>query len=330
MPDTVATVASDAAPDAAPGATDAPQRRLRFEANKLSKRLHRQVGQAIADFNMIEPGDKVMVCVSGGKDSYALLDILLALRERAPVAFDLVAVNLDQKQPGFPAHVLPQYLASRGVAFRIEEQDTYSIVKRLIPEGQTLCSLCSRLRRGILYRVASELGATKIALGHHRDDMVATLLMNMFFGARLKGMPPKLVSDDGRHVVIRPLAYVAETDLERWAAQRGFPIIPCNLCGGQPNLQRAQIKQMLRDWERSFPGRTDNMAAAMGRVTPSHLMDRNLYPFVTLQASGQPDAEGDKAFDDDETCATETAVPQPLRLMRSSAARGPEVADDET
>ena len=286
------------------------ERRQRFEANKLSKRLHRQVGQAIADFNMIEPGDKVMVCVSGGKDSYALLDVLLDLRARAPVPFDLVAVNLDQKQPDFPAHVLPDYLGARGVPFRIEEQDTYSIVKRLIPEGRTMCSLCSRLRRGILYRVASELGATKIALGHHRDDMVATLLMNMFFGARLKGMPPKLVSDDGRHVVIRPLAYVAESDLERWAEARRFPIIPCNLCGSQVNLQRAQIKQMLREWERRHPGRIDNMAAAMGRITPSHLMDRNLYPFATLQATGAADRDGDRAFDDDAECApgTDTAV----------------------
>jgi len=286
------------------------ERRQRFEANKLSKRLHRQVGQAISDFNMIEPGDKVMVCVSGGKDSYAMLDILLALQARAPVPFSLVAVNLDQKQPDFPAHVLPDYLGARGVPFHIEEQDTYSIVKRLIPEGQTMCSLCSRLRRGILYRVASELGATKIALGHHRDDMVATLLMNMFFGARMKGMPPKLVSDDGRHVVIRPLAYVAESDLERWAEARRFPIIPCNLCGSQANLQRAQIKQMLRDWERHHPGRIDNMAAAMGRITPSHLMDRNLYPFATLQASGVIDRDGDRAFDDDADCAsgTEKAV----------------------
>jgi tRNA 2-thiocytidine biosynthesis protein TtcA len=300
-----------------PELLDAPaaERHQRFEANKLSKRLHRQVGQAITDFNMIEPGDKVMVCVSGGKDSYALLDILIGLRTRAPVAFDLVAVNLDQKQPGFPEHVLPEYLRARGVPFHIEEQDTYSIVKRLVPEGQTLCSLCSRLRRGILYRVASELGATKIALGHHRDDMVVTLLMNMFFGARLKGMPPKLVSDDGRHVVIRPLAYVAESDLERWAEQRRFPIIPCSLCGSQPNLQRAQIKQMLREWERHHPGRIDNMAAAMGRITLSHLMDRNLFPFATLQASGLADPQGDKAFDDDGGCA-EPLAGQPLRIQR--------------
>ena len=295
----------------------AAERRRRLEANKLRKRLHRQVGQAIADFNMIAPGDKVMVCVSGGKDSYALLDILINLRERAPVAFDLVAVNLDQKQPGFPEHVLPEYLRARGVPFHIEQQDTYSIVKRLIPEGQTLCSLCSRLRRGILYRVASELGATKIALGHHRDDMVATLLMNMFFGARLKGMPPKLVSDDGRHVVIRPLAYVAESDLERWADERRFPIIPCSLCGSQPNLQRAQIKQMLRDWERRYPGRIDNMASAMGRITLSHLMDRNLFPFAALQATGLADPQGDKAFDDDEGCAAPEAG-QPLRIVRDA------------
>jgi tRNA 2-thiocytidine biosynthesis protein TtcA len=293
----------------------AQERRLRFEANKLAKRLHRQVGRAIGDFNLIEPGDKVMVCVSGGKDSYALLDILLDLSTRAPVAFEVVAVNLDQKQPGFPAHVLPEYLASRAVPFRIEEQDTYSIVKRLVPEGQTMCSLCSRLRRGILYRVASELGATKIALGHHRDDMVATLLMSMFFGGRMKGMPPKLVSDDGRHVVIRPLAYVAESDLERWAEQRRFPIIPCTLCGSQNNLQRAQVKQMLREWERRYPGRIDNMAAAMGRITPSHLMDRNLYPFTTLEAKGLADPLGDKAFDEEDTCADPLAA-QPLRLLR--------------
>ena len=270
-----------------------------FEANKLSKRLHRQVGQAIGDFNMIEAGDKVMVCLSGGKDSYAMLDILMSMRQRAPIDFEIVAVNLDQKQPGFPAHVLPEYLRALGVPFHIEDQDTYSIVKRLIPEGKTMCSLCSRLRRGILYRVASELGATKIALGHHRDDMVVTLMMNMFFGGRLKGMPPKLVSDDGKHVVIRPLAYVAETDLEAWAVQREFPIIPCTLCGNQEGLQRAQIKTMLHDWERRYPGRIDNMFNAMGRIMPSHLMDRNLFPFTTLQSTGVANPGGDKAFDED-------------------------------
>ena len=270
-----------------------------YEANKLSKRLYRQVGQAVTDFNMIEAGDKVMVCVSGGKDSYALLDVLMGLRQRAPIAFDLVAVNLDQKQPGFPDHVLPAYLAGLGVPFHIETQDTYAIVKRLVPEGQTMCSLCSRLRRGILYRVATELGATKIALGHHRDDMVITLLMNMFFGGRLKGMPPKLVSDDGRHVVIRPLAYVGEADLERWAVQRAYPIIPCTLCGNQEGLQRAETRALIREWERKFPGRIDNLFNAMGRVTPSHLMDRNLYPFAGLQATGVADPQGDKAFDED-------------------------------
>ena len=289
-------------------------RKAAFEANKLSKKLHRQVGQAIGDFNMIEAGDRVMVCLSGGKDSYALLDVLINLRRRAPLPFDLVAVNLDQKQPGFPADVLPNYLRSRGVDFHIEAQDTYSVVKRIIPEGQTMCSLCSRLRRGILYRVASELGARKIALGHHRDDMVVTLLMNMFFGSRLKGMPPKLVSDDGRHVVIRPLAYVAESDLVRWAQHRQFPIIPCSLCGSQDNLQRVQVKKMIHEWERQYPGRIDNMLTAMGKVVPSHLMDRKLHPFTSLQASGVPDAQGDKAFDDDDPCATPPAV-APIRLV---------------
>ena len=223
----------------------AQARKRAFEMNKLSKRLHRQVGQAITDFNMVEEGDKVMVCLSGGKDSYGLLDVLLNLQQRAPIRFEIVAVNLDQKQPGFPAEVLPNYLRSRGVPFHIENQDTYSIVTKLVPEGKTMCSLCSRLRRGILYRVAGELGATKIALGHHRDDMVVTLLLNMFFGSRLKGMPPKLVSDDGRHTVIRPLAYVAESDLATWAQHRQFPIIPCTLCGSQDNLQRVQIKAMI-------------------------------------------------------------------------------------
>ena len=278
----------------------AAARKAAFEANKLSKRLHRQVGQAITDFNMIEAGDKVMVCLSGGKDSYALLDILMGLQQRAPIRFELVAVNLDQKQPGFPEHVLPAYLEAKGVPFHIENQDTYSIVQRLIPAGATMCSLCSRLRRGILYRVAGELGATKIALGHHRDDILVTLLMNMFFGGRLKGMPPKLVSDDGRNVVIRPLAYVAETDLERWAVLRDYPIIPCTLCGSQDNLQRAQIKAMLRDWEKHYPGRSDNMLRAMAHVVPSHLADRNLHPFGSLQPSGVPDPMGDKAFDEDD------------------------------
>ena len=288
-------------------------RKAAFEANKLSKRLHRQVGQAIGDFNMIEAGDKIMVCLSGGKDSYSLLDILLSLRQRAPVPFEIVAVNLDQKQPGFPADVLPAYLKGLGVPFHIEEQDTYSVVKKLIPEGQTMCSLCSRLRRGILYRVARELGATKIALGHHRDDMVVTLLMNMFFGGRLKGMPPKLVSDDGSHVVIRPLAYVAESDLQRWADHRRFPIIPCTLCGSQDNLQRVQVKKMIHEWERQYPGRIDNMLHAMGHVVPSHLMDRNLYPFTTVQARGVADPAGDRAFDDEDPCAPPVAAP--IRLM---------------
>ena len=307
--------------------TDAARaRKAAFEANKLSKRLHRQVGQAIVDYRMIEEGDRVMVCLSGGKDSHSLLDLLMSLRQRAPVNFELVAVNLDQKQPGFPAEVLPAYLKDLGVPFRIEEQDTYSIVKRLIPEGQTMCSLCSRLRRGILYRVASEMGATKIALGHHRDDMVVTMMMNMFFNGRLKGMPPKLVSDDGRHVVIRPLAYVAESDLQAWAEHRRFPIIPCTLCGSQDNLQRVQVKKMLHEMERQYPGRIDNMFRAMGHIVPSHMMDRNLYPFTTIQPTGVPDAQGDRAFDDDdeEACAP-AASPggeAPLQFVRASAKAG--------
>jgi len=289
-----------APPSAQSVAVAAPRRKLPVETAKLGKRLHRQVGRAIADFAMIENGDRVMVCVSGGKDSYALLDLLIELRARAPVEFSIVAVNLDQKQPGFPAHVLPEYLAGLGVDFRIVEQDTYSVVKRLVPEGKTMCSLCSRLRRGALYRVASELGATKIALGHHRDDMVQTLFMNMFFGGRLKGMPPKLVSDDGKHVVIRPLAYVAESDLERWAVERAYPIIPCNLCGSQQNLQRVRIGAMLRDWERDDPGRIDRIFDSMARVVPSHLMDRNLFAFAGIQPTGIADADGDRAFDGDD------------------------------
>ena len=278
-------------------ATPTARFKIEREAHKLEKRLCRQVGQAIIDFNMIEAGDKVMVCVSGGKDSYAMLDILLKLRARAPVHFDLVAVNLDQKQPGFPEQVLPRYLSALGVPFHIENQDTFSIVKRVIPEGKTLCSLCSRLRRGILYRVADELGATKIALGHHRDDILQTFFLNLFFGGKLKGMPPKLVSDDGRHIVIRPMANVAEKDLVRWAAQRQFPIIPCTLCGSQTNLQRKQVGQMLRDWEKTHPGRVESMFSALQNVVPSHLMDGTRHDFKGLKADGVPNTDGDKAFD---------------------------------
>ena len=267
------------------------------ETQKLEKRLCRQVGQAIVQFNMIEEGDKVMVCMSGGKDSYGMLDILLKLKARAPIHFDLIAVNLDQKQPGFPAHVLPDYLSQLGVPYRIETQDTYSIVKSKIPEGKTMCSLCSRLRRGILYRVADELGATKIALGHHRDDILQTFFLNMFFGGKLKSMPPKLVSDDGRHMVIRPLAFVAERDLERWAVHREFPIIPCTLCGSQDGLQRQQVGAMLREWEKKHPGRLDNMFNALQHTVPSHLLDASLFDFQGLKATGVPHPDGDTAFD---------------------------------
>ena len=277
--------------------------KLAFENNKLRKRLHRLVGQAIGDFNMIEEGDRVMVCLSGGKDSYGLLDILMNLRERAPIHFDIVAVNLDQKQPNFPEHVLPEYLKKTGVPFHIENQDTYSIVKRLIPEGKTTCSLCSRLRRGILYRVADELGATKIALGHHRDDILETFFLNMFFGAKIKSMPPKLQSDDGKHIVIRPLAYIREADMERYAQYRQFPIIPCDLCGSQENLQRKQIKAMLREWERKYPGRVENIFSSLSTVVPSHLMDRELFGFAGLRATGIADPNGDIAFDE-EPCAS--------------------------
>ena len=286
-------------------------RRDAFETNKLAKRLRREVGQAIADYAMIEAGDKVMVCLSGGKDSYAMLDVLLYLRDHAPIDFEIVAVNLDQKQPGFPAHILPAYLSALEVPFHIENQDTYSIVKRLIPEGKTTCSLCSRLRRGVLYRVASELGATKIALGHHRDDIVQTLFLNLFFGSKLKTMPPKLVSDDGRHVVIRPLAYCREIDLELWATQRQFPIIPCDLCGSQPNLQRQQVKEMLRDWEKRFPGRVNNLFRGLANVVPSHLLDTRLHDFRGLVANGISNPDGDHAFDPPSfaTPATDETLP---------------------
>ena len=275
-----------------------------FEANKLTKRLRRQVGQAIADYSMIEANDKVMVCLSGGKDSYGMLDVLMKLREKSPVPFELFAFNLDQKHPGYPEHILPDYFTALGVPFRIEEQDTYSTVKRVIPEGKTMCSLCSRLRRGVIYRAASEIGATKIALGHHRDDIVNTLFLNMFFGGKMKAMSPKLVSDDGRHVVIRPLAYVEETDLEDYAVYKQFPIIPCDLCGSQDNLQRQQVKQMLREWERKFPGRIDSIFRSMQNIAPSHMLDRGLFDFGNVQAGGTADdggdVSGDKAFDVEE------------------------------
>ena len=249
---------------------------------KLDKRLRRHVGQAIQDFNMIGEGDRVMVCLSGGKDSYTLLDILLKLRESAPVHFEIIAVNLDQKQPGFPEHVLPDYLTQLGVPFHILEQDTYSVVKRVIPEGKTTCGLCSRLRRGALYSFAAEHGITRIALGHHRDDIIETLFLNLFHGGKLKAMPPKLLSDDGRHVVIRPLAYCTERDIEKYAAWKQFPIIPCNLCGSQENLQRKAIKTMLADWEKQASGRLNSIFAALRNVAPSHLADTDVFDFAGL------------------------------------------------
>jgi len=271
--------------------------KIELENHKLEKRLCRQVGDAIVTYNMIEQGDHVMVCMSGGKDSYGMLDILLKLQQRAPIDFEIIAVNLDQKQPGFPGEILPNYFKNLGVKFHIETKDTYSIVKQKIPEGKTMCSLCSRLRRGILYRVADELGATKIALGRHRDDILQTFFLNMFYGGKLKSMPPKLVSDNGGHIVIRPLAYVAERDLQRWAEIREFPIIPCTLCGSQDNLQRQVVGDMLREWEKKTPGRLNNMFHALQNVAPSHLLDTELFDFKNLQTTGVEDADGDKAFD---------------------------------
>ena len=261
-------------------------RKSKLETDKLAKRIRRQAGEAIADFNMIEEGDRVMVCLSGGKDSYGLLDVLMSLRRKSPVKFELVAVNLDQKQPGFPERVLPDYLASIGIPFRIVEQDTYSVVKRVVPEGQTMCALCSRLRRGVLYRVAGELGATKIALGHHRDDVLATFFLNLFYAGALKAMPAKLRSDDGRHIVIRQLAYVAEADLAAYAEARAFPIIPCTLCGSQENLQRQVVGRMLKAWEKSEPGRIASILRALTDVRPSQLLDRKLFDFSGLKAAG--------------------------------------------
>ena len=292
----------DSAPHDAKATAASPgrdPRKAEFEANKLKKRLRRQVGEAIGHFGLIEAGDRVMVCLSGGKDSYALLDILLSLKDRAPVGFEVIAVNLDQKQPGFPADVLPRYLEARGVPHRIVTQDTYSVVKRVIRDGATMCSLCSRLRRGILYRVAGEIGATKIALGHHRDDILATFFLNLFFGGKLKTMPPKLVSDDGKHIVIRPLAYVRERDLARYAGLMEFPIIPCNLCGSQEHLQRRQVTLMLREWEKKYPGRMESIFNALAKVVPSHLMDRNLFDFAAVRTLPHAVDGGDLAFDVD-------------------------------
>ncbi|MBG2710695.1 MULTISPECIES: tRNA 2-thiocytidine(32) synthetase TtcA [Proteus] len=271
-----------------------------YNFNKLQKRLRRDVGQAIADFNMIEDGDKIMVCLSGGKDSYTLLSILMNLQKSAPINFSLVAVNLDQKQPGFPEHILPEYLNELGVEYKIVEENTYGIVKDIIPEGKTTCSLCSRLRRGILYRTATELGATKIALGHHRDDILETLFLNMFYGGKLKGMPPKLMSDDGKQIVIRPLAYAREKDIERFAQAKQFPIIPCNLCGSQPNLQRQVIKEMLRDWDKRYPGRIETMFRATQNIVPSHLCDTQLFDFVNIKHGDEVINGGDLAFDKDD------------------------------
>jgi len=287
------------------------ERKQAFEANKLVKRLRRQVGQAIADYDMIRAGDRVMVCLSGGKDSYGLLDILMKLRSHAPLDFEIVAVNLDQRHPGYPEHVLPDYLCALGIPYRIVVQDTYSVVKRVIPEGKTMCSLCSRLRRGVLYRVAREIGATRIALGHHRDDILETFFLNLFFGGKLKAMPPKLVSDDGHHVVIRPLAFVRERDLAAHARARGFPIIPCDLCGSQENLQRQQVKAMLREWEKRFPGRVETIFNALSQVKPSHLLDPALFDFRGLEATGEASADGDIAFD-------ETSFPHPAGRPASS------------
>lgn len=267
------------------------------QLTKLEKRLRGHVGKAIAEYNMIEDGDRIMVCLSGGKDSYALLSILMLLQESAPINFDIIAVNLDQKQPGFPEHILPEYLDSLGIEYKIIEEDTYSIVKDKIPEGKTTCSLCSRLRRAVLYKAAEELNATKVALGHHRDDMIETLMLNMFYGGKIKAMPAKLVSDNGKHVVIRPLAFCKEAELIQYGELKGFPIIPCNLCGSQPNLQRQNIKQMLNDWHQNHPGRIESMFTAMKNIVPSHMCDSELFDFKSINADSGVINGGDTAFD---------------------------------
>jgi tRNA 2-thiocytidine biosynthesis protein TtcA len=287
-------------------------RTLPFSLSREGKRLRNIVGAAVTDFGMIAEGDKIMVCLSGGKDSYTMLDMLQALQVVAPVNFELIAINLDQKQPDFPEHILPRYLEATGVPFKIVEQDTYSIVKRVLEEGKTMCSLCSRLRRGILYRTAKELGCTKIALGHHRDDILETFFLNMFYGGKLKSMPPKLVSDNGEHVVIRPLAYVREKDIIKYSKEREFPIIPCNLCGSQPNLQRAVIGRMLEDWDKKFPGRIETMFRSLQNVVPSHLADTKLFDFVSINATARGDWEslGDTAFDVDSEIETKMRAEQ--------------------
>jgi tRNA 2-thiocytidine biosynthesis protein TtcA len=274
-----------------------PQANTTIEFSKLQKRLRKASGEAIVDYNMIEPGDRIMVCLSGGADSYTMLDILLHMQQKAPIEFSLIAVNLDQKQPGFPEHVLPAYLKDLGVEYKILEEDTYSIVVDKVPEGKTTCALCSRLRRGILYNAAQELGATKIALGHHREDILETMLLNMFYAGSLKTMPPKLVSDDGRNIVIRPLAYCKEADIKAYSQAQAFPIIPCNLCGSQPNLQRQAMKQLLGEWDRDYPGRLSSMMSALTKVSPSHLLDRNLYDFMGIQTQDKPLEDGDTLFD---------------------------------
>ncbi|WP_353371776.1 tRNA 2-thiocytidine(32) synthetase TtcA [Aliiglaciecola sp. NS0011-25] len=290
----------------------------KYSFNKLQKRLRRNVGKAIADFNMIEDGDKVMVCLSGGKDSYTMLDILMFLQKIAPIKFEIIAVNLDQKQPGFPAQILPNYLQELQVAFEIVTEDTYSIVKDKIPEGKTTCSLCSRLRRGILYKTATRLGATKIALGHHRDDMLETLFLNMFYGGRLKSMPPKLVSDDGKQMVIRPLAYCAEKEITQYSDLIEFPIIPCNLCGSQENLQRKVIKNMLVDWNKRFPGRIESMFRAMQNVVPSHLADSELFDFKTLETQQTPFVNGDIGFDQEDFSTPSTSADDTVKIINIS------------
>ncbi|MBS7350234.1 MAG: tRNA 2-thiocytidine(32) synthetase TtcA [Comamonas sp.] len=319
-----APAATDANADNTP--TQGGKTKAEREKIKLEKRLCREAGRAILDFNMIEEGDRIMVCMSGGKDSYTLLDILRKLQKRAPIRFELVAVNLDQKQPGFPEHVLPQYLESIGVEYHIENQDTYSVVKRVIPEGKTTCSLCSRLRRAILYSVADRLKCNKLALGHHRDDIVQTLMLNMFYGGRMKGMPPKLVSDDGKHMVIRPLCCVREQDIKRWAEYQEFPIIPCNLCGSQEGLQRVIVGDMLRDWEKKYPGRIESMFRAMGHIVTTHMMDPKLHDFANASTTGVATPDGDTAFDYDELPLVPSeegadAAPKPkgLQVVKSKA-----------